>query len=141
MTDTHFLCISRVIMAEEEDEGRGGTGVVAAESCHLSSYKSKIQLHEVYFFPLRNQSNIYGLLNLHIKGCNKLVVTTLPGEVYSLEFHNPLVQRPPSFKPLTFSYIPGMVLSVACTIVMVMNFSYRSVEFIFTELTRHYGEK
>lgn len=67
----------------------------------------KIILHEAHFMPLHHQSNIYGLLNLCIEGSNKLVVTTLRGEVHCLEFHDPLIQRPPSFKPITFSFIPG----------------------------------
>ena len=72
----------------------------------------EISLHEAHFMPLRNQSNIYGVLNLYVNGSNKLVVTTLRGEVYSLEFHDPLIQRPPSFKSITFSYIPGKVSQV-----------------------------
>ena len=96
--------------AEAVEEDKERNRAVAAESSHLSGYKSKIQLYEVYFFPLRNQSNIYGLLNLRIKGSNnRLVVTTLRGEIFCLEFHNPLVQRPPSFKPIAFSFIPGIV--------------------------------
>ena len=91
---------------EEENEGEN-TGVINEDGVA----KANIVLHEVYFFPLRHQSNIYGLLNVHINGSNKLVVTTLPGEVYSLEFHDPLVQRPPLFRPITFSYIPGIVTS------------------------------
>lgn len=68
----------------------------------------KITLHEAHFMPLRSQSNIYGSLNLCIDGSHKLVVTTLRGEVHCLEFHDPLIQRPPSFKAITFSYIPGV---------------------------------
>lgn len=111
MINCHCARVLSRVMAEvevaEEEEER--TGLIAADSSHLSSNKAKIQLHEVYFFPLRIQSNIYGLLNLHIEGSNKLVVTTLGGEVSSLEFHDPLVQRPPSFRPITLSYIPGIV--------------------------------
>lgn len=72
----------------------------------------KIILHEVHFMPLRSQSNIYGSLNLCIDGSNKLVVTTLRGEVHCLEFYDPLVQRPPSFKSIAFSYIPGVKINV-----------------------------
>ena len=68
---------------------------------------SRIQLHEAHFLPLRNPSNIYGLLHLLMDGSNKLVVATLRGEVHCLEFHDPMMQRPPSFKSITFSYIPG----------------------------------
>ncbi len=69
----------------------------------------RILLHEAYFLPLplRSPSNIYSLLHLYLGGSNKLVVTTLRGEVYCLEFHDPLTQRHPSFKSITFSYIPG----------------------------------
>ena len=70
---------------------------------------SKIVLHEAHFLPLHNPSNIYSLLHLCMAGSNKLVVTTLRGEVYCLEFHDPLTQRPPSFKSITFSYIPGYI--------------------------------
>lgn len=68
----------------------------------------KISFHEAHFIPLDNQSNNDGLMNLCINGSNKLVVTTLRGEVYCLEFHDPLIQRPPSFKSIMFSYIPGI---------------------------------
>lgn len=87
-------------MAELEEE-------VNNEEEKSSQKDAEIIFHEIYFFPLRHQSNIYGLVNLHINGSNKLVVTTLPGQVFSLEFHDPLVQRPPLFKEITFSYIPG----------------------------------
>lgn len=69
--------------------------------------RPEIVLHEANFLPLHNQSNIYGLLSFHINGSNKLVVATLRGEVYSLEIHDPLTQRPPSLKLINLSYIPG----------------------------------
>jgi len=94
---------------QEEENDRENLGSLNEEGEDNSKYGANILLHEVYFFPLRHQSNIYGLLDLYINGSNKLVVSTLPGEVYSLEFHDPLVQRPPQFKPITFSYIPGRV--------------------------------
>ena len=108
-----FSAVSRVMAElercqEEENDGENlssGNG----DGVDHSKHRANILLHEVYFFPLRHQSNIYGLLDLCINGSNKLVVSTLPGEVYSLEFHDPLVQRPPQFKPITFSYIPGRV--------------------------------
>ena len=85
--------------AENDSTGDAPTGP--------STSKCQILLHEAHFLPLPNPSNIYGLLSLCIEGSNKLVVTTLRGEVYCLEFHDPLIQRPPSFKLVTFSYIPG----------------------------------
>ncbi len=75
----------------------------------------RILLHEAHFMSLRNPSNIYGLLHLCMDGSNKLVVATLRGEVYCLEFHDPLMQRPPLFKSITFSYIPGFTPSLCYT--------------------------
>ena len=67
-----------------------------------------LNFHEANFiaFPNQRQSNIYGLCSLRINGCNKLLVATLRGQIFSLEFHKtPL--RPPLFNPINFSYIPG----------------------------------
>ena len=69
---------------------------------------SSVLLHEAHFVPLREQSNVYGLLNLHIDGLNKLVVATFRGQIFCLEFHKPSIQRPPSLQPISFTYIPGM---------------------------------
>ena len=69
---------------------------------------SPIKLHEANFvaFPGQRQSNIYGLSSLRLGGSNKLLVATLRGQIFCLEFHkNPL--RPPLFYPINFSYIPG----------------------------------
>ena len=68
----------------------------------------KIVFHEAQFFPLQTQSNIYGLLDIRVRGLNKLVVATLGGEIFCLEYHKPSIQRPPSLTPITFNYIPGM---------------------------------
>ena len=80
----------------------------------LSHDLPRILLHEAYYLPLplRSPSNIYSLLHLCLGDANKLVVTTLRGEVYCLEFHDPLTQRHPSFKSITFSYLPGSILFV-----------------------------
>lgn len=70
---------------------------------------SSVVFHEAHFVPLREQSNVYGLLSLHMfDGLNKLVVATFRGQIYCLEFHKPSIQRPPSFQPISFTYIPGM---------------------------------
>lgn len=94
-------------MAENNEQEWSGEKDPFLNDTGPPQFKPEIILHEAHFIPLRNQSNIYGLLDLCIDGSNKLVVTTLRGEVHCLEFHDPLVQRPPSFKPITFSYIPG----------------------------------
>ena len=71
------------------------------------SNPTKIIFHETQFFPLQRQSNIYGLLNICVNDSNKLVVSTLRGEIFCLEYYNPSVPRPPSLLPITFHYIPG----------------------------------
>ena len=65
-------------------------------------------LHEVHFVPLRTQSNLYGVIPLRLEGKNKLVVATIGGEIFCLEFHSPATERPPSFAPINFTYIPGI---------------------------------
>ena len=91
------------------DQEDGATPVrdIASDACLPG--QCKIVLHEAHFMPLRSPSNVYGLVSLCLDGSNKLVVTTLRGEVYCLEFYDPLAQpqRPPSFKSITLSYIPG----------------------------------
>lgn len=67
----------------------------------------EILFHESQFVPLQRQSNIYGLLDLCVNGSNKLVVATLRGEIFCLEYHKPSIQRPPSLTPISFNYIPG----------------------------------
>ena len=45
-----------------------------------------LNFHEANFiaFPNQRQSNIYGLCSLRINGCNKLLVATLRGQIFSL---------------------------------------------------------
>ena len=73
----------------------------------LFTNPQRIIFHETQFFPLQTQSNIYGLLSIFVNGTNKLVVSTLRGEIFCLEYHKPSVQRPPTLTPINFNYIPG----------------------------------
>ena len=78
---------------------------------HLTSHPPAspvLNFHEANFiaFPNQRQSNIYGLCSLRINDCNKLLVATLRGQIFSLEFHKTPF-RPPLFNPINFSYIPG----------------------------------
>ena len=71
-------------------------------------HSPEILFHESQFVPLQRQSNIYGLLGLCVNGYNKLVVATLRGEIFCLEYHKPSIQRPPTLTPISFNYIPGI---------------------------------
>ena len=62
--------------------------------------------HELNFFPLPSQSNIYGLVSLKLNNQNKLLVATLSGEIFRLEIDTHNLQS--YWKPITFSYIPGV---------------------------------
>ena len=78
---------------------------------HLTSHPPASPVpnfHEANFiaFPNQWQSNVYGLCTVKINGCNKLLIATLRGQIFCLEFYKtPL--RPPLFNPINFSYIPG----------------------------------
>lgn len=61
--------------------------------------------HELNFFPLPSQSNIYGLTHIKVDGSNKLLVATVSGEIFRLEVDHHTLQS--LCKPITFSYIPG----------------------------------
>ena len=80
---------------------------------------SQLNLHEVHFVPLRTQSNLYSVVPLHVEGKNKLVVATVGGEIFCLEFHSPAAGRPPSFTPINFTYIPGE-LSLVCIVMITL---------------------
>lgn len=67
----------------------------------------QILFNEAQFVPLQSQSNIYGLVVLCVSGSCKLVVATLRGVIYCLDYHKPSIQRPPSLSPINFNYIPG----------------------------------
>ena len=69
--------------------------------------RDPLLLHEAHFVPLRAQSNIYSVVPLRLDGKNKMVVATIRGEISCLEFHSPSAQRPHSFTPINFTYIPG----------------------------------
>lgn len=71
----------------------------------LTEEKPEVILHELNFLSLPSQSNVYGMVNIHYKGSNKLLVATLRGEIFKLEFEKRSLR--PSLKPVTFSYIPG----------------------------------
>ena len=82
---------------------------------HPSRYSTIVMetiaaMHEAHFVPLHAQSNSYCLSPLLLEGRNKLVVATIRGEISCLEFHSPSAQRPPSFTPVNFTYIPGEAL-------------------------------
>lgn len=65
-------------------------------------------LHELNFLSLPSQSNVYGMVDIHYQGSNRLLVATLRGEIFKLEFEKQALR--PSLKPVTFSYIPGSIL-------------------------------
>lgn len=77
------------------------------EERELDDFGSQLRLHEVHFVPLRAQSNIYSVVPLTLEGKNKVLVANVRGEISCLEFHVPAAQRPPSFTPINFTYIPG----------------------------------
>lgn len=63
--------------------------------------------HELNFFSLPSQSNIYGLIDVKLNDNNKLLVARLSGEIFRLEI-DPLTLQT-SWKSITFSYIPGIL--------------------------------
>ncbi len=67
--------------------------------------ETKMQFHELNFFAIPTQSNIYGLASLTSENCTRLLVATLRGKIYSLTFNQRSMQS--SLKPVGFSYIPG----------------------------------
>ena len=81
------------------------------EERELDGFCPQLRLHEAHFVPLRAQSNIYSVVPLTLEGKNKVLVATVRGEISCLEFHSPAAQRPPSFTPINFTYIPGEVLA------------------------------
>ena len=85
---------------------------------------SKLSLHELSFlaFPNQSQSNVYGLVNIRCDGGNILLVATLQGEVFWLEHSSDGLRT--SFKPINFSYIPGILY---CTRLIADSGSYMYV--------------
>ena len=69
--------------------------------------KAAIDFHEAQFVSLPGQSNIYGLLSLKVEGTYKLVVATVRGQVFCLEYQRGAL-RPPLL-PINFTYIPGVL--------------------------------
>ena len=101
-------------MSEYQDSEGGGNDTLEISTKLSMSIKSSgtslptqqtLTFHELNFFPLPNQSNIYGFVNIQINGHNKLLVATVRGEIYRLEFDPKTLQA--SYKLITFSYIPG----------------------------------
>ena len=68
--------------------------------------KAAIDFHEAQFVSLPGQSNIYGLLSLKMEGTHKLVVATVRGQIFCLEYQRGAL-RPPLL-PINFTYIPGI---------------------------------
>ena len=101
-----MCCFSLISLEMESSQQQESAGLEQLTSHPPAS--PVLNFHEANFiaFPNQRQSNIYGLCSLRINGCNKLLVATLRGQIFSLEFHKtPL--RPPLFNPINFSYIPG----------------------------------
>ena len=95
----------------DEIQGKVDEQPVSAkvEEGEADNFGSELRLHEAHFVPLRAQSNIYSVVPLTLEGKSKVLVATIRGEISCLEFHSPTAQRPPSFTPINFTYIPGEV--------------------------------
>lgn len=66
-----------------------------------------ILFHELNFFPIASQSNVYGMTSLITDNSTELLVATVSGgKVYSLRFNQHSVQS--TMKVVGFSYIPGV---------------------------------
>ena len=77
----------------------------ANKSNQIKPLDTNLQFHELNFFAIPTQSNIYGLTGLASDSCSRLLVATLGGTIYSLTFNQQSMQS--SLKPVGFSYIPG----------------------------------
>ena len=64
-----------------------------------------IKFHELNFFSLSSQSNIYGLTKMVCEGDTKLLIATLRGVIYRLSLERNSLQ--PTWKSVIFSYIPS----------------------------------
>lgn len=96
----------------EKSEAKVAVGESQSEERVVDGVTSQLKLHEAHFVPLREQSNVYCVVPLSLEGRKKVLVATIRGEISCLEFHNPAAQRPPSFTPINFTYIPGEVTSL-----------------------------
>ena len=93
--------------AEEEQTQRKHSMMenTSEEEDPFSSTSEESLLHELNFLSLPSQSNVYGMVDIQYEGSTRLLVATLRGEIFKLEFEKHALR--PSLRPITFSYIPG----------------------------------
>ena len=90
---------------ESMSEGEDDAFYSSPQLYQLSSDALEVSMHELSFLALPSQSNVYGMSAISYQDTNMLLVATLRGEIYKLEYDQRSLR--PSLKPVTFSYIPG----------------------------------
>ena len=90
-------------MSEGEDDAFYSSA--ASEVSHQLPGDGGVSLNELSFLSLPSQSNVYSMAAVNYLGSNKLLIATLRGEIFKLEYEKRSLR--PSFKPVPFSYIPG----------------------------------
>ena len=90
---------------ESMSEGEDDAFYSSPQLYQLPSDALDVSMHELSFLALPSQSNVYGMSAISYQDTNMLLVATLRGEIYKLEYDQRSLR--PSLKPVTFSYIPG----------------------------------
>ena len=90
---------------ESMSEGEDDAFYSSPQLYQLPSDALEVSMHELSFLALPSQSNVYGMSAISYQDTNMLLVATLRGEIYKLEYDQRSLR--PSLKPVTFCYIPG----------------------------------
>ena len=90
---------------ESMSEGEDDAFYSSPQLYQLPSDALDVSMHELSFLALPSQSNVYGMSAISYQDTNMLLVATLRGEIYKLEYDQRSLR--PSLKPVTFCYIPG----------------------------------
>ena len=102
-------------MSEGEDDAFYSS--TASEVSRQLPNDPAVSLHELSFLSLPSQSNVYSMAAVSYQGSNKLLIATLRGEIFKLEYEKRSLR--PSFRTVPFSYIPGSKI-----LADYQNFSY-----------------